>query len=266
VGDINKEAGGIIESLGLQARQTIMGVWFPGILLLCEAGYIYTLAARPRTESPFSLASSFVKGLDSEVVAGFVAFLALGVAMTLGYVARDMAFYVSDWWLAAGWRPARSVRKIIGQLRLVYGATEVDTILGRYRVFQLVENTQSMKALPRSPDSYVREFCKQWLRLNSPTQITEGFELEINLALGLIPPVAFGSIILVLLYFDLRGLVAGLLCLSLAGFMMYRANWSRSMETEIALVNFLFAHWQADQEATSGNAAASDSGRVPSGH
>ena len=259
MGEINKEAGGVIESLSMQARQIIMGVWFPGILLLCESLYIYTLLVLPKAQNPFDLTSAFVKRLDSEVVAGFVAFLALGVAMTLGYVARDLAFYISDWWLARGWRPARSIRQILEQVRVVYGAADVDNIIQRYRVFNLVGNTESRKILPRAEDSYVREFCKQWLKLNAPTQSSDGFELEINLAIGLIPPVAFAAIVLGLTYSGPLGLIMSLICILVALFMMYRVNWSRSMETEIALVNFLFAHWQMDREATDSKAPA----RVP---
>jgi hypothetical protein len=239
-----KEAQTLIGSLGTYARLVVVGVWFPGFLILCEFSYIYFRLFGPADQGPFNFVAEKMKEYDSTVISTFIVIFILAVSIALGYLARDISFAVSDLWLRRTLPPARTLSKIFEQIRLVYGDEKVDEIARKYGVFRLAYGELDVSRLQRAPESYVREYCKQWLRLKAPMLNTEGLEIEINMVMGLVLPVAFAAgVFLVILKSELS-IVLAIASLLAAIFMMYRITWARNIETEQAIVNFLFAHWE----------------------
>jgi hypothetical protein len=239
---IVKEAGSLIGSLGTYARLVIVGVWFPGFLVLTELSTAYLLWLGPVDQTLFGYIDERLTALDSAFVTTLVVVLVVASSIALGYLQRDLAFAISNAWLRRGWTPARTVREIYEQIRQVRGADEVDRVASGYPVFRLATGELDGSALPRLPDTYVREFCKQWLRLKSPDLNTEGLEIEINMVMGLVVPVALAALVAPALLDGWVGVATALLSLAAAGFLMYRINWARTIETEQAITNFLFAH------------------------
>jgi hypothetical protein len=239
-----KEAQTLIGSLGTYARLVIVGVWFPGFLILCECSYIYFQLAGSLEQQPFVYVASKMKEYDSSVVSTFMVVAILAVSITLGYVARDISFALSDLWLSRTWPPTRTLPQIFGQIKLLYGDDKVDAIARKHNVFRLAYGELEVSRLQRAPDSYVREYCKQWLRLNYPTLNTEGLEIEINMVMGLVLPFALAAGVFLLMIKGALGIMVAIAILLAATFMMYRITWSRNIETEQAIVNFLFAHWE----------------------
>jgi hypothetical protein len=185
-----------------------------------------------------------MKEYDSNVVSTFMVVAILAVSITLGYVARDISFALSDLWLSRTWPPTRTLPQIFNQIKLLYGEDEVDAIARKHNVFRLAYGEVEVSRLQRAPESYVRGYCKQWLRLNCPALNTEGLEIEINMVMGLVLPLALAAGVLLIVIKGALGIVAAIAILLAATFMMYRITWSRNIETEKAIVNFLFAHWE----------------------
>jgi hypothetical protein len=241
---IVKEAASLMGSLGTYARLIVVGVWFPGFLVFVELASAYFLLYGPPDQTFFAYIAASLEQFDSNVVTTLVVVLLLAISITAGYVARDVAFAISDLWLRREVRPARTVVEIYEQIRRVYGAEKVDGITASYPVFRLASGEVDASSLPRLPDTYVREFCKQWLRLRVPSLNTEGLETEINMVMGLVVPVALSALWFFLLLQGGLRLVVTLAALAAATLLMYRINWARTIETEQVIVNFLFAHWQ----------------------
>ena len=239
-----KEAQTLIGSLGTYARLVVVGVWFPGFLILCEASYIYLCLFRPNDKGPFTFIAEKMKQYDSNVVSTFIVIFVLSVSIALGYIARDIAFATSDFWLRHKWPPTRTLSTIFNQISLVYGDDKVSEVTRNYPVFRLARDEISVSTLQRDPESYVREYCKLWLKQKSPTLNTEGLETEINMVMGLVFPIAFAAAVFLIVERGRLGIVLAILSLLAAILMMYRITWARNIETEQAIVNFLFAHWE----------------------
>jgi hypothetical protein len=239
-----KEAETLIGNLGTYARLVIVGVWFPGFLILCEVSYVYFRLFVPSNKGPFNFAAEKLKEYDSAVISTFLVIFILAVSITLGYLARDIAFAISDAWLRRRWPPTRTLPEIFGQIRLLYGDDQVDGITRDYRVFRLAYGELDTSRLARSPESYVREYCKQWLGIKAPVLNTEGLEIEINMVMGLVLPVTLAAAVFPLMDKNALGIGLAIASLLAALFMMYRITWARNIETEQAIVNFLFAHWE----------------------
>jgi hypothetical protein len=239
-----EEAKGLIASLGTYARLVIVGVWFPGFLVLFELNVLYLrLFGQPQL-NPFDYLANRIKEYNSNVITSLIVLFVLAVSIALGYVARDISFAASDFWLRRRWPPTRTLNAIFQQIQLLYGHREVDSVTKSYSVFRLAYGEVDALLLPRLDESYVREYCKQWLRLKSPELNTEGLEIEINMVMGLVLPVALGAVVLLIELGGVFGLIVSILTLLAALFMMYRITWSRNVESELAIVNFLFAHWE----------------------
>jgi hypothetical protein len=251
-----KEAQTLIGSLGTYARLVVVGVWFPGFLILCEFSYAYFLLFGPGDQGPFGYIAERITEFDSAVVSTLIVVLIVAMSIALGYVARDVAFAISDLWLRRKWPPARTISKIFSQIRLLYGENKVDEIARKHSVFRLAYGEVDESQLPRSPEAYVREYCKQWLRLKAPNLNTEGLEIEINMVVGLVLPVAFASLVFVLLLKNVLGIALAIASVLAAILLMYRITWARNVETEQAIVNFLFAHWEPPPPAASAPAAS----------
>jgi hypothetical protein len=239
-----KEAGTLIGSIGTYARLVIVGVWFPGFLIFCELGSCYFRLFRSAEKTLFDSIAENIQSSNSTVVTTLIVVSVVATSIALGYVARDIAFAISDLWLRRQWRPTRKLSDIYKQIRIVYGEEKVDDVAAGYSVFRLVSTTGSINRLPRMPESYVREFCKQWLRVKAPALNTEGLEIEINMLMGLVVPIALFSTVGICFIGSWLGIALAALSIAAATFMMYRINWARNIETEQAIVNFLFAHWE----------------------
>jgi len=258
-----EEAGGLIESIGTYARVTIVGVWFPGFLLFCELGSTYFQFFGPAEQGLLGYLVAKTREFDSPIVAAFVVVFVLATSISLGYLARDLAFAISDFWLRRGWPPVRRLAEVYGTIRRVYGEKNVDEVTSRYPVFRLATGHLDGESLPRMPESYVREFCKQWLRVKVPGLNTEGLEIEINMVMGLVVPMALASIVSPSFFGPWLAIPLAIASVVAATFLMYRINWSRNIETEHAIVNFLLAHWEGLPAAT---AAKSAKHREPERH
>ncbi|MDB5637853.1 MAG: hypothetical protein JWP51_2761 [Bradyrhizobium sp.] len=239
-----KEAQTLIGSLGTYSRLVIVGVWFPGFLILCEVSYVYFRLFGPSDRGPFNFAADKMKEYDSAVISTFIVIFILAVSITFGYLARDISFAISDAWLRRRWPPTRALPVIFEQIRLLYGDEQVDGITRHHPVFRLAYGELDGSRLARSPESCVREYCKQWLRLKAPILNTEGLEIETNMVMGLVLPVAFAAAVFPLMNKNVLGVGLAIASLLAAIFMMYRITWARNIETEQAIVNFLFAHWE----------------------
>jgi hypothetical protein len=244
--DAIKEAKTLIGSLGTYARLVVVGVWFPGFLIFCELSYIFLQSSGPSKQGPFepfAYAAERIKEFDSSIVSTLVVIFILASSIALGYVARDIAFAISDFWLRHNFPPARTIKKLFGQISLVYGGNEVDAIARNYNVFRIAYGELDVSLLPRSPESYVREFCKKWLSVRAPSLNTEGLEIEINMVIGLVLPIVLSSVVFLVTMKLALAIVFAISSVLAATFMMYRITFARNLETEEAIVNFLFAHW-----------------------
>jgi len=239
-----KDAKSLIESVGTYARLVIVGVWFPGFLLFCELAYLYYIFRMPQNKTLLVYTADALKTIESPVILTAAVILVLASSIATGYVARDVTFWLSDFWLKRGWPPTRKLQEIFLQVQHVYGQAQVDKIAAEYPVFRLATNDPDGFSIPRSPESYVREFCKLWLRTRAPNLSTEGIEIDINMDIGLVLPIAAASLVF---FFTLGGLVGislSVIFIAASVFRLYRINWARNLETEQAIVNFLFAHWE----------------------
>jgi hypothetical protein len=232
----------LIGRVGTYARLVILGVWFPGFLIFSEMGSTYFFLFRPSGKGLVGYIAETIKQLNSPVALGFAVVLVLAVSIAIGYVARDVAFALSDFWLRRVWRPTRKLSAIYAEIRHVYGDLKVKEVTDEYGVFGLASGDDSL--VRRMPESYVREFCKQWLKLRAPSLNTEGLEIEINMEMGLVMPVALAGTVFLWLPGKLLGIVLACGSIAAAWFMMYRISWARDFETEQSIVNFLFAHWE----------------------
>jgi hypothetical protein len=239
-----KEAAGLVGSLGMYVRLIIVGVWFPGFLIFSEIGSTYFALYGPSDQELFGYIAEKIRTFDSDVVTTFIIVFVLATSITAGYVARDIAFAISDLWLRRRWRPTRELTDIYDQIRRVYGVDRVEEVTSKYDVFRLARGEADGLSLPRTAASYVREYCKQWLRLRAPDLNTEGLEIEINMVMGLVIPVALSAIVFAFFIEGWLGPAMAVLSVAAAGLLMYRISWARDIETERALVNFLFAHWE----------------------
>jgi hypothetical protein len=239
-----KDAGSLVSSLGTRARLMIVGVVFPGLLITSEVIWLY-LAFIHSTES------TIPRMIDSlgtlKPLPGFV-FLSIGLALAcaVGYLNRDGSFAISNLWLRMGWPPARELRMLFERFRLIYGEDLVNEVTSKYGVFRLVDAPSDViAALPRLPESYVREFCKLWLANNAPALSTEGTEAEINIVIGLVTPITLAAVVIFTAVGSALGATLGVLAFFCGYFLLYRVNSARVMETESAVLNFLFVHWES---------------------
>jgi hypothetical protein len=236
-----KDAEEIVSSMGARAWLMTMGVIFPGLLITSELIWLYLLWTFPGQP----ILSPMVDQLGhlAPLVAFLFVVLALAVSCAVGYLNRDGSFALSNLWLKIGWAPARSLGVLLEKLQFVYGKVEVDKVINKYEIFGLMKSKDITSELPRLPESYVREFCKLWLATNRPILSTHGAEIEINIVIGLVVPTALAAVVLFASLRGLAGAALGLGTLFGACFLLYRVNAARLMETENALVNFMFAHW-----------------------
>lgn len=241
-----KGAGKLLSSIGYRAQLLVIGVLFPGVLITLELGAAWTFGDDGRRGEIYRWITQDLKAMA--VPGLLLVVVALVVAYILGYIARDLTFKASNFWLRRGWPPSRPASAILAQMRIVHGAGEVDRILGRYRVFDLAahEKSATTHGLPRLPDFYIREYCKLWLRTRAPALSTDGMEAEINMIIGFVIPVFLGIVpslaFLPSRFGWLAAIGAALVCLLIGARLFFNINAVRCQETEEAVANFLFAH------------------------
>jgi hypothetical protein len=255
-----KEISKLAGMIGSRTRLLILGVMLPGFIISCEIGVFLAAQDSGVTNRMVVWAE---KVFQSPIVSITLAvLLLLAVSYLLGYLSREFTFALSTAWLRRGWPPTRRAGPILGQLRTVYGAAPIDTVINRHTVFDLVnhENDTAVRALPRPTDFYIREYCKLWLRMKTPALTTEHMEVEINLVMGLVFPVILAVVPCVLLLPNLIGLTLTVVTVVIVILVdlrfFYTINSVRCQETEEALLNFLFAHWTGLAEAAPGKAPA----------
>jgi hypothetical protein len=238
-----KDVGTLVISMGSRAWLMIIGVIFPGLLISGEVIWLYL---------SWSLPTQPILPIIVGVLADFkplpaLVFIALGLAVScaVGYLNRDGSFAVSNFWLSMGWPPARPLPDLFQRLRFIYGEDAVNRVITKYGVFGLVDmSAETARKLPRLPESYLREFCKLWLEGKAPALSTQGAEIEINIVIGLVAPTALAAAVLFTSLHSVLGIALGAVALFGACFLLYRINSARVIETENAVVRFMFAHWE----------------------
>jgi hypothetical protein len=239
-----KEVGGLISGLGTYAHRTIVGVWFPGFIVFLELSWLaYKVALLDN--NPVRFLKETVGAGDSGVVLAVFIIITISLSVYLGYLTRDLGFAVSNWCIRRYIPPTRTLDEVLTVLGDVYGSENVSKVTSRYPVFLLRDKRAVPRSLPRTPESYVRDFCKTWLSLTAPQLSTEGMETEINLVIGLVVPALLFSFLTGTAISGLIGLLLALIVFFASAFLLYRVNWVRDLETELAIRNFLFAHWEA---------------------
>jgi hypothetical protein len=93
-----KEAGTLIGSIGTYARLIVVGVWFPGFLIFCELGSCYFRLFRSAEKTLFGYIAANIQSSNSAVVTTLIMVSVVATSVALGYVARDIAFAISDRW------------------------------------------------------------------------------------------------------------------------------------------------------------------------
>ncbi|GGD78151.1 hypothetical protein [Caballeronia grimmiae] len=242
-----KEVGNLAGMIGSRARLLILGVLTPGFLLLCEA---LAVVFWTDISQQGALIAWLTKNFGSQSFAlALLVMLVLAVSYVLGYISRETTFALSTAWLRHGWPPARYVSKMLEQMRFIYGSDKVDSVIGQYKVFELANHEADYKehGLIRPPEFYVREYCKLWLRTKVPALSTDHMEAEINLVVGFIAPVLFVAPCVVARHGQIGPYwtaATAVIALLFAVRLFYTINGVRGQETEEAIINFLYAHWE----------------------
>ena len=238
--------GGIVSSVGTYAHRVILAVWFPGFVIFCELAYIYLALSTDGLLAGEQL-RTIISLFDLPVIGISLAVVVLAGSMALGYVARDLAFWITDVWMWTGVRPTRSLKTMLNEIKAAHGKKEVEAVFSRYKVFSLADDENNSHVLPRRKETYVREFCKLWLKVCSPQLSTEGLETEINMDLGTIIPLFLASMIFAILVGTPTAWGFSIALLAFSLLRLYRVTWAINIETEIAIVNFVYAHWREEE-------------------
>ncbi|HYI47555.1 MAG TPA: hypothetical protein VEX35_03735 [Allosphingosinicella sp.] len=238
--------GGIFSSVGTYAHRVVLAVWFPGFVVFCELAYFYLALSTDGSHVGEQL-RTFISLFDLPVIGISLTIVVLAGSMALGYVARDLAYWITDIWMWTGVRPTRSLKTMLSEIKAAHGEEEVEAVFSRYKVFLLADDENVSRSLPRRKETYVREFCKLWLKVCSPQLSTEGLETEINMDIGTVIPLFLASVILATLVGSATALGFSIALFAFALLRLYRVTWAINIETEIAIVNFVYAHWRQDE-------------------
>jgi hypothetical protein len=261
-----------VNQVGYRSRLLLLGVMTPGFLIVFEIGTAAYLNQYGWDYAPISIISKTIAN-ENLVMVAFVTLLILSVSFSLGFITRELTFTVSNIWLRRGWHPCRPLETTMSEIELLYGKLKVQEVFDRYDVFNVVtSHTRRGKAdssscqvnLPRMPEFYIREYCKLWLRVRAPTLATDDIEAEINVVMGLVMPIFLVGIIGIFIM-DLKFAIPMLVGVCGTSFyLLHKINGTRSLETEHAIVSFLFAHWEKLAEQPnkgSGREGAAATGR-----
>ena len=151
-----------------------------------------------------------------------------------------------------GWFGSASLQGTLDRLRLIYGQDKVNEVLHQGEIFHCsIKEAELKLRSPRSPDFYVRNYCKLWLRVKAPNLSIDYLETEINVFIAFVIPTACAAVPFVVRErssFDIADFgVTAFLILS-AFLMLFKINTVRWYETELAISNYLFAHWDGWSE------------------
>ena len=80
------------------------------------------------------------------------------------------------------------------------------------------------------------------------------------MVIGLVTPIALSSVVFILTIKGIVGIGIAIISILAAILMMYRITWARDLETEQAIVNFLFAHWESSAILSPDNQTVERSG------
>jgi hypothetical protein len=260
IDDAIKTAASGVNKIGPRAGMVLFSVLLPGFLIVTEVFSFYYL-------QQFGTDIDKLKNASDVITRNFVfgillILVVLALSFAAGFISREIAFAVSDCLLR---RSGTSVLRLIPYikqninktvnsnilhgLRIKYSNDNIDRVLLLHPIFDLYDCHDELRTVSRrEPDFYVRNYCKLWLKIRVPNLAVEYMETEINIFLSLIIPIA--GIILPFLglrladstIWEVSGIV--LVAITAALLMMVKINDGRRYETEQALVNFFFAHWE----------------------
>jgi len=242
-----KQTAKLMDHVGYRTRLIVLSVLFPGFIIVCEglAAIWLSIHGTLSFDEVKDLAD-FI-GNKNIVLVLFLSLLLLAASFGIGFIARTFSFGVSDWLIHRGHFPRRSFAQRMDHLSEVYGESSVNPVKELYHVFSLVQRhstTAAVTKLPRPAEFYIREYCKLWLRAKVPSLCTDHTEIEINVFMSLLIPMGFVALPILTAGHGPFNIGLALAAITVSLLMLGKINESRCYETEQAIVNFLFAHWE----------------------
>ena len=236
-----KTAVNLTDKVGSRTSMILLSVLLPGFLIVSEVSSYYYLRTFGAHSNPLTDAANAIT--HNYLFALFLLFFVLAVSFAAGFLSRAFAFWISDSLL----KRQRFGRTIDG-IRFKYGEEKVNGILEAYPIFLLTDKEEKLKDHSKHrSDFYIRNYCKLWLKTRVITLAIESIEVEINIFLSLVIPLAgivlpytglyYANLISEQVWIPVASTVAAIL-------MILKINDLRRYETEQALVHFLFAHWE----------------------
>jgi hypothetical protein len=250
---LSTKLGGLIHS-------QILSIILPGSVVLLQ---IWTLADYPQL--PRRVAES---SIPSAQVAGVILFLY--VAYVVGFCARQFSFFVADGELNLlnRWRSRRRPESVLpfgtrrwGErfycreafqhnwrlLRATFGEDWVNRAVRDQPLGILAKDaSRSDNSVDDGPPDYreLFHYCKFWLQSNRPGLGTVPMEVEFNLLLSVMMPLALLPLVVHKLSDSLLAVVlVGIASVLGIAVLIRRGNHLRHAEVFNVVRNVLFAHW-----------------------
>lgn len=241
----------VAQNVGLSGRLLAANTLLPGVLVLLlswlYANWNNIQSTKHGKHSDAVLA--FIVQETEHVNAFTAAFLLM--AMFAGACAIGCTCCAATWvcwFFVRHLIPHPNGAALYGSVRRLSGVPQVRAVLARHPALEKALNSPIRKWAIDTPDKFVLEYCKGWLRKESPTSGVDHFELEINLLLGLVIPVALGGFFAVHtgvpIYVGLPA--AAIIIVGLGAAAMHRQR----QELRHALRNFMFEQFYATAAAT----------------
>jgi hypothetical protein len=239
IDDAAKTAANAVSKLGGRAGLALSSVLLPGFLILGETFSLYYFYNFGPNEEKLALASDIMS--RNFVLVTLLLLVVLALSYAVGFVSRELAFYISDLFLRR-----HPFERTLEGVKIKYSKEKVEDIIRIHPVFTVSEKELRLIS-GRGVDFYARNYCKLWLKTRVPYLSVEYMETEINIFLSLVIPTA--GLSLPFLGLHGAGMPYGVIWIPFitifaATLMMLKINDARRYETEQALVHVLFAHWE----------------------
>ncbi len=265
--EAGKKVRGALDYINFRAAIILMSVILPGFLILTELSLsLYFAVGGTISREDFREFVQETAHLGSPVVILALTF-ELAASVAIGFMAREVGFLVSDFLL--NYHKIESVEfdQVLKKMVKVYGAPRVASATKDHFVFklvnlrnfldvnlispELVSDEDFQKSLIglglNSPEFYVKNYCKTWLRTIAPVLEMDHKEAEINVFIAFFVPTALVSVPVLASGLSITtGCVAGLF-IAAAFVLLVKINAERRFETWQIIANFVFAHWALEK-------------------
>jgi hypothetical protein len=212
-------ATGRLRSFWLIREMT--SVLIPGLALVAEI--LSFLSERA------SLSADFTRAVDSGTARAALLVLGIAASWLVGYAAREASFRLLHWMTesspltgsaleegeaeisASSWRRASSFTGVSNKIRMApdspsrmqhdlkskFGSSQVELFLAAHpALLSLFKNERKGESPSRGggshyhdPSTAIFDYCKRWLRRNSPLTGVDETEIEINIMAGAVWPI-----------------------------------------------------------------------------